>query len=227
MNFRVEGYTEENAFIVDADQNRVGIGKAAPDSRFHVYEDSAGTTAETGVTVENDGDGDSLIQFLLTTLQRWVIGIDNSDNDTFKISSSIDLDSDAHFSIKTNGNIGIGTSDSQEKLEVNGASVFTSEIDNGASGASATVDWSSGNYQFITLDNASVNLQFTDPGGTGDFILRIVQDGTGSRTISTWDTDIEWVGGVIPTLSTTANTSDLLRCFFNGTNYFCNAELGY
>lgn len=75
---------------------------------FRVYENSAGVGTGTGITIENDGTGDSILQFLLTGVQRWVIGIDNSDGDKLKIATSSDLNSDSVISIDTSGNIGIG-----------------------------------------------------------------------------------------------------------------------
>lgn len=38
-------------------------------------------------------------------------------------------------------------------------------------------------------------------------ILDLIQDGTGSRTV-TWFTTIKWAGGSAPTLTTTANKID-------------------
>lgn len=77
----------------------VGIGVAAPVSPFYIYESTANVDVTTGLTIDNAGAGDSLLQFLLNTTQRWIIGIDNSDGDKFKISSSVDLNSDAALSI--------------------------------------------------------------------------------------------------------------------------------
>ncbi len=39
------------------------------------------------------------------------------------------------------------------------------------------------------------------------FLIRLLQDGTGSRTV-TWFTTIKWAGGAAPTLTTTANKAD-------------------
>ena len=40
------------------------------------------------------------------------------------------------------------------------------------------------------------------------FILRLIQDGTGSRTV-TWFSTINWAGGSAPTLTTTASAWDV------------------
>jgi hypothetical protein len=40
------------------------------------------------------------------------------------------------------------------------------------------------------------------------FMLRLQQDGTGTRTV-TWFSTIKWAGGAAPTLTTTINKADL------------------
>lgn len=227
VDFRVESDTDPNAFVIDSTDDQIGLGILDPASKLHSYENNSNVGSNAGITIENDGDGDSILQFLLTTFQRWVVGIDNSDADKFKISSSLDLDSNTHFTIDTSGNTGIGTTAPNERLEVNNTIVHSSEYNNGVSGTTATIDWSNGNYQTITLDTTGGTLNFTNPSGTGDFVLRIIQDGTGARTITTWDTDIKWSGAVTPTLSIAANSIDLIRCMYNESNYFCSAELNF
>ena len=105
---------------------KVGIGQTSPAYTLDVSgigrfkENSAGTGALTGLTIEQSGTGDSILQFLLSGTQRWVMGAENSDNDTFKIASTADLGSDARFAIETGGNVGIGTSVPDDKLDVAG-----------------------------------------------------------------------------------------------------------
>ena len=41
-----------------------------------------------GIRVEQAGTGDSAISFLLTGVREWLVGIDNSDSDTFKINNN-------------------------------------------------------------------------------------------------------------------------------------------
>lgn len=227
INFRIEGDNETNLFMVDGSNDRVGIGIAAPASEFHVYENNTTADTSVGLTTENAGTGDSLLQFLLTGVQRWVVGIDNSDSDKFKISSSLDLDTNAHLTIDTNGNIGLGTTTPAEQLEVNNTLVHTSQYNNGNSGSTPSLDWGNGNYQKLTLDTTSVTLSFTDPGGIGSFGLELLQDATGSRTVGTWDADILWPGGTAPTLSSSANAVDAINCLYNGNNYLCRVELDF
>jgi hypothetical protein len=61
-------------------------GTGSADSPLHVYESAAAGTGN-GITVEQAGAGDAAIQFLLTGVQRWSAGIDNSDSDSFVIGT--------------------------------------------------------------------------------------------------------------------------------------------
>lgn len=84
-------------------ENDLGV-RISPASRFHVYEDTTSTGSTAGMTLEQDGTGDAVIQFLLTAVQRWMVGIDNSDADKFKISVGSVLGTSDALSIDTTGN---------------------------------------------------------------------------------------------------------------------------
>jgi Protein of unknown function (DUF2793) len=54
-----------------------------------VYVDNAGGEASGALaTIEQDGAGDTLLQWLLTATRSWFAGIDNSDADKWKLASS-------------------------------------------------------------------------------------------------------------------------------------------
>lgn len=71
---------------------------------------------------------------------------------------------------------------------------------------------------YVTL---TANSTFTFPTATvgASFDLAVVQDATGSRTV-TWPGTVKWAGGSAPTLTTTAAKADLFRfrCL-DGTNW--------
>jgi hypothetical protein len=84
----------------------------------------------------------------------------------------------------------------------------------GNTGATETIDLENGNVHRIVLDQ-NTTLTFSNPPATGtygQFRLIVVQDGTGSRTI-TWPASVDWSSGVAPTLSTGANDIDVLDFF--------------
>lgn len=129
-------------------------------------------------------------------------------------------------------NVGIGTATPATKLEVNGTTLattmLTKTVTNNTTAATITVDWNVGNKQKVTLNQAGHTVNFTNPtGGIGSFSLIIYQDGTGSRTVTTWDTDIKWPSGTAPTLSSTASALDVVTCIYDGTNYLCQAGLDF
>lgn len=102
---------------------------------------------------------------------------------------------------------------------------FDAEVDNSDSGAADTIDWGVGNKQKSTLtDNCTFT--FTAPDGQCNLILRLIQDATGSRTV-TWPGTVKWPSGTAPTLSTGANAIDIIALYWNGTSYFGVASLNF
>lgn len=102
-------------------------------------------------------------------------------------------------------------------IKVNTEAYFSSEVDNGNSGTSDTVTWTSGNKQKSTL-TGNCTFTFTAPSGPTNLVLRLVQDATGSRTV-TWPATVHWGAGLEPVLTTTASAVDILTFYYDGTNY--------
>ena len=101
---------------------------------------------------------------------------------------------------------------------------FVEEHDNGVSGSSITIDWAANDeHQKVTLTD-DCTLTFTAPRGVGNHILKVIQDGTGGRTV-TWPATVKWAGGTAPTLSTGASAVDLIAIYYDGTNYYSGARL--
>lgn len=73
-------------------------------------------------------------------------------------------------------------------------------------GATITFDLDTANIFSVTLGgNRTLALSNVDAGQA--FLIRLVQDGTGSRTV-TWFSTIKWVEGTVPVLTTTAGYVD-------------------
>ena len=94
--------------------------------------------------------------------------------------------------------------------------------DHGNTGTTETVNLADGNVHRVVLD---ANCTFTFSGATSgraaSFTLIVVQDGTGSRTV-TWPASAVWAGGDEPTLSSAANAVDILSFMSvdGGTTWF-------
>jgi hypothetical protein len=74
----------------------------------------------TNLNLQQAGSGDVAVSYLLTGAREWLVGVDNSDSDTFKINN-ITGSSDFNnlgLSITTTGNVGIGTANPSSKLTI-------------------------------------------------------------------------------------------------------------
>jgi hypothetical protein len=92
-------------------------------------------------------------------------------------------------------------------------------VDDGNSSTAITIPWNTGNFHKVTL-TGNATLTFTAPSpALGVLVLELVQDGTGSRTV-TWPGTVHWSGGTAPTLTTTLNKVDIFTFYYNGTTYF-------
>jgi len=99
-----------------------------------------------------------------------------------------------------------------------GTITFDTEIDNGTSGATPTIDWTSGQKQKITLNAATVTFTFTAPPGLASgLILKIIN--MNDRTL-VWPGTVLWPGGTTPTASAGATDTDLYSFYYDGTNYY-------
>jgi hypothetical protein len=113
------------------------------------------------------------------------------------------------------GNVGIGTSSPAAKLAVVGTGYSpTITITDGA-----TLNWdtSLGQVAQVTLGGNRTFAAPTNLVNGGFYSLLIIQDGTGSRTIS-WNAVFDFAGGTAPTLSTAAGSKDLITWRSDGTN---------
>ena len=90
------------------------------------------------------------------------------------------------------------------------------------------VDFRHSNKQFLTFDGGDItNLQIYFPTMSGNFVLLIKQDGTGSRTITNYrayefdestadgDNEVKFAGGSNPTLTTDANHVDIISIYWD------------
>ena len=117
--------------------------------------------------------------------------------------------------ITSAGNVGVGTSSPGAKLAVVGTGYSpTITITDGA-----TLNWdtSLGQVAQVTLGGNRTFAAPTNLVNGGFYSLLIIQDGTGSRTIS-WNAVFDFAGGTAPTLSTAAGSKDLITWRSDGTN---------
>lgn len=85
----------------------------------------------------------------------------------------------------------------------------------------ATITWDASANQVtsVTLTNNRTLAAATNQVDGGVYVLSVVQDGTGSRTLS-FNSNYKFTGGSAPTLTTGANARDVIVFLSNGTNMF-------
>lgn len=96
-------------------------------------------------------------------------------------------------------------------------------IDDGNSSTADTIDWSTGGTHKSTL-TGNVVYTFSNPIAGRSYTLFVIQDATGSRTV-TWPGTVTWKGGAAPTLTATVNKTDICYFRWNGTAYLANCDL--
>tara|TARA_R100001594_G_C4041247_1_gene263277 strand:- start:265 stop:2346 length:2082 start_codon:yes stop_codon:yes gene_type:complete len=185
--------------------------------------DSDGTNADFKLAIDGDIIFDS------------VTGIthfrDSSDtDDAFKITvtggtgatklETVSAAADGHLSIVADGHV-----------EFDGCGVGFDLVTPAYDATDTEVSFLTGNKQFVTFGAGNItNLKLTFPATSGNFILLLKQDGTGSRTVTNYkafeydDTtasgsaSVKFAGGSNPTLTTDANHVDILSFFWDADN---------
>lgn len=92
------------------------------------------------------------------------------------------------------------------------------DITSNTDGATVTFDLAVTNLHKVTL-GGNRTLALSNPTTGQAFIIRLLQDATGSRTV-TWFTTISWAGGTAPTLTLTASKADTLGFICTGSGTY-------
>jgi len=185
-------------------------------SRAKVSYGSGNPTTDPTMIGEIYIDTDSSDIYLAkgTTSADWVQLTEYTDFSNHISDTSIHFQQ-SEISISTSQITDFSTSDiTVNSLVSNTTITFDTEVS-----ATASIDWSQGNKQSITLTE-DVTLTFTDPDGPCNLILKIVQDSVGGHNI-TWPSNVKWEGGNTPDLSSDEGNSVRIASFyFDGTNYY-------
>ncbi len=203
------------ATTISAMAQGMGVGINPPVSTLHVYENTANTGTTAGLTIEQNGTGNPILQYLLTGSTRWVTGIDKGDANKFKIAGNTTaLGTNTWLTIKTTGEVGIGTNSPASLFSVGSTSPF--QVNSSGAIVAATGMTSSGTITFSGLStpgivhNSAAGLLSTGLIGNSDIT-------NGTIDLTTKVTGVLPIGNGGTALSTTPANGQLL--IGNGTNY--------
>jgi hypothetical protein len=226
-------------FADNGSSNNTAVGyKAGEGTASNEFSNGTFLGYQTGLSLTT-GDNNILIGYqagdnITSGATNLIIGYDN-DAPSATASNQLDI-GDLIYGDLSDKRMGVGISSIKTgiELDVNGDLMvrkvfgFNGEVANTSSG-SITVDWTKGNRQKLTLANSGVTINFTDPPLDSSLSLVITQDASGSKTVSTWDSDVKWPNGTAPTLTTTANAIDMISCLYRSSPkmYLCTASLKF
>jgi len=232
-------------------QGETGVGVAGPQgitgfrgftgSQGETGPQGAGTTGvqgETGVANFTSGNvfpsspenrqlywdsDDEIVYFYDETIDAWIdissgtrnvtgiqgpTGLQGSQGET---GVSLELENDPSPELSAEMNAGLH-------------SIGFSEKDNGDSGTTGAIDWTTSNKQFLNINDHTM-LAFSNPSYAGNYQLRVLQSSTGIVSFPT--TGIYWVDGIAPALSTETGLVDFVSFYFDGNNYYGQASVGF
>jgi hypothetical protein len=96
-----------------------------------------------------------------------------------------------------------------------------------AAGATETIDFAVSNEHTVILDE-NITLTLSNPVDGGRYTIILIQDGTGTNTV-TWPASVKWPGGTTPTITATGNRADLVTLYYyaTGSVYFASINQNY
>ena len=164
LNVALEGGTISGDVTITGDLTVQGSATNTYDEQIqglhHVYVDD--TTLFQSI-IEQDGTGDAALKFDLTGARSWLIGLDNSDGDAFKICADAnDLKDSTAITIDTNLNVGFGATpttfhSSLTGVQIGGNGILQHETSAGAGktfkiAQNVREEFTSGDFTYISTD---------------------------------------------------------------------------
>lgn len=123
-----------------------------------------------------------------------------------------------------------GSSTFSGSVSVTGQATFSKQI-NGpeaalTDGASIAWDLSTQQAAHVTLGGNRTLANPSNMAAGGSYALKVIQDGTGNRTLS-YGSAYKWPSGTAPVLSTSAGAVDILTFYSDGTNMYGAIQKGF
>lgn len=158
-------------------------------------------SAQTAATNGNLDAGDTI------TLNGNPTEGDGLGGDKYKVIATAFPNDDVNY-IDLNGTLQLALQSNYYRFQNYSETKATATLNAGT----ISVDFNSGLIQTVTLTENVTDITFANNNPDSDFsssvTLRMIQDGTGGRTV-TWPAAIIWPGGSSPTVTSTANAIDL------------------
>jgi hypothetical protein len=132
------------------------------------------------------------------------------------------------FHIRTAADDGYA-SISCKNLEISGQAWNTIPAQNEVAADAVNIDWSSGNFQTLSLESAAgdVTVTFTNNVAGASYILVVIQKSTGGIDI-VWDVGtLVWPDGIVPVVSAGNSAEDVFSFACSATKIYGNCGQTY
>ena len=117
-----------------------------------------------------------------------------------------------------------------EWVELNNSALCQTQNEPTYNATDTYASFTNSNKLHLTFGAGNItDIHLIFPDGSCNCTLLITQDGTGSRTITNWKTfdqtgsgnesTVKWSGGTAPTLTTTANKTDIISFYWDNDNH--------
>ena len=158
-SFMVASSGETNAMVVEQTSGDVGIGLTNPLVPLHVYRSD--TSVSPQISAQQGSTGDAGF-FLSIPNASYMLGIDNSDSDKFKIaygnsSTNATLNSNPRFVIDTTGRVGINKFDPEALLDIVDTSISAGDDFNAPENYHMFIEGSSTTDKYMGIGIGSTN----------------------------------------------------------------------
>jgi hypothetical protein len=190
-----------------------------------VGDDSHAHTNSTITLASTDLSDTTSLVYVTGDTMTGDLTFNDSVNATFGTGGDADIDYDGTDLVINPKVVGSGVVDIAGGLKIDETAYFDAENDDGTCTTTDTIDWSIGNHHKSTL-GGTCTYTFTAPAGPTTITLKIVQDGTGSRT-TTFPASVKWSGGTAPTLSTAAASVDIVSFYYDGSVFYGASALDF
>jgi len=244
VNVSAAGWTNitgSGAILYNTDLNEVGIGTSVGTGSNVTIGDVGAAGTSLFVNGEARFAGNVNVNNVAVTGFTTVTGDYAIENAGGQITAGIVTTTDLVVGTvltTTSNKIGIGTTVARTLLDVQGVlrttalseNVDTSDIDisAGVGNYKVVLDLNNSSVFDLTLDNNVDKFELINvPTDGGTFTIKLTQDAVGGRTVDIDDFNtntpvsipVYWPGGVVPTMTATANKTDIYSFkFFNGSS---------
>tara|TARA_R100001594_G_scaffold53292_1_gene86953 strand:+ start:1005 stop:2069 length:1065 start_codon:yes stop_codon:yes gene_type:complete len=233
LNLSADSGYDTGVTFMEATTSVWTIGNDASDSSQFKIGTGADVSTSTKLTLNSSGlltvAGDIVAGDDIAVASTGKINFDGIGGDTYVYEHSAD-----HLRLVVGGDNLLRIyeqGDDGNQFNFVDASIGFTQLEPTFDATTTTVDFRFSNKQNLTFLASNItNIALTFPAMSGNFVLLLKQDGTGSRTVTNWkamesdesaadgSAGVVWAGGSAPTLTTDANHVDILSFYWDADN---------